>query len=733
MLNSNPQVPANHLIGRDREVTEVVRLLSNSRLLTVLGPGGAGKTRLALEVLERQARAGVVVRAADLASTSDPAQVELIVARAIGLQIGNQGRPLEHLAAHLGPDRLVLLLDNCEHLIAECARVAELVVGVSRRVRVLATSREVLGTAAETVWTLPPLSAEDAVRLFTERARARRPDLELAAGERRTVAEICRRLDHNPLSIELAAARIGLLSPDEIRQRLDDRFALLTGGGRAASDRHRTLRSTVDWSYGLLDPQEQQLFRALSVFRGGFDLTAVESVTGAAALDRLARLVDKSLVVVRAKSAGPTRYALLETLAEYGRERLAAEGEAEKARGRHLDHFLARSMTAFGEWRRTGSARLLHGLDDDVDNLRAALEWCRLADPCAGLRLVAATRDVWFRLGQAEGLRAARELLGLCPVRDEYTAWAHLAAGNLGLTQMEHGQARIDLEVASRMGAEGDDPAVQAWAAWMRGVDSFLAEEFEAANALLEESIVLHRRAGDAVGLGLSVASLGTARFRLGDQEGAVNRLREALDILESAGDVWGRGFCHTYLGLVLLEGGEPEAAAASFRQALETLAPIREVTMLSLALGGMAELAAGHDWLRAMRLAGAASALRDRFGGPFPGWIARNMDDLRRRGIAALGEAAGSRELEAGRQLRPDAAVAVALGRRPEPGGPRGPLSPREEEVATLVAEGLTNAEIAARIHLSRRTVENHVLHILNKIGAANRTQVAGWVLTRN
>lgn len=165
MLNSNPPVPANHLIGRDREVSEVVRLLSNSRLLTVLGPGGAGKTRLAVEVLERQARAGVVVRTADLASTSDPALVELIVARAIGLPIGSQARPLEHLAAHLGPDRLLLLLDNCEHLIAECARVAELVVGASRRVRILATSREVLRTAAETVWTLPPLSAEDAVRL----------------------------------------------------------------------------------------------------------------------------------------------------------------------------------------------------------------------------------------------------------------------------------------------------------------------------------------------------------------------------------------------------------------------------------------------------------------------------------------------------------------------------------------------------------------------------------------
>ena len=727
-----PPVPNTLFIGRHREITEVSKLLTTSRLVTIIGPGGSGKTRLAFEVLRRHARSDRnAVRMADLTGVDDPALVQMVVARAIGLPIAREDRPLDQLASHGG--RLVLLMDNCEHLVAECARTAETLLADSHAIRLLVTSRETLGISAETVWTVPRMAEEEAARLFAERARARRPDFAITAANRRTVDEICRRLDYMPLALELAAARIGVMSAEEILHRLDDRFALLTGGSRTALDRHRTLRSTVEWSYSLLEPDEQDLFRRLSIFRGGFDFAAAEAVAGKDTLDRLSRLIDKSLVSVPADSGPPTRYSMLETLAEYGQERLRERGEMEDARRRHLDCFLTRAQAAFAERRRTGSAALLHGLDADLDNLRAALDWCRRSDPCAGVRLVAATREVWFRLGQAEGLRAAREFLDRCPDRDEHTAWALLAAGNLAFTQLQHGEARRDLEAAAQIGLELDDPAVRAWAAWMRGVDRFLAEEFEEARLILEEGVELHRSTADPIGLGLILGSLGTVQLLLGNRSAAITRLTEALGLLEAAADAWGTGFCHTYLGIAYAAGGEKAAADRHFHQALRILGPIRDVTMLSLALGGLAELAAGSDWPRALRLAGAASALRERFGGPFPRWIASSVADLRQRGRAAIGEAAAEREWDAGTRLNAADATALAQGSAVRAGASASPLSARETEVSRLVATGMSNAEIADRLRLSRRTVENHVLHILNKLGAANRTQIAGWVIRKD
>ena len=711
--------PLTSFVGRDREVTEVSRLLSTSRLVTIIGPGGAGKTRLALEVLRRHSGSDPTsIRVTDLTGIRDTDQVGAVVTKAIGRPAAGQ--------------RLVLLIDNCEHLVAACAREVELVLSGSPRLRVLVTSRETLGIPVETVWTLPPLEAGDAARLFAERARARRPQFAIDAASRPTVDEICRRLDYMPLAIELAAARIGVMSPEEIRQRLNDRFALLTGGSRTAIDRHRTLRSTVAWSYSLLEPEEQRLFRLLSVFRG-FDLEAAEAITGPGAAATLSRLVEKSLVTLRPELGPPTRFSMLETLSAYGEERLLEEGEMEDARRRQLDCVLGRAEAAFAERRHSGSASLLHKLDADLDNLRVAVDWCRRADPCAGVRLVAATRVVWFRLGQAEGLRAAREFLERCPARDRPTAWALLAAGNLAFTQLEHAAARRDLELAAAIGAELDDAAIQAWAAWLQGANKFLAEEFEEARPILEEGVELHRRSGDSIGLGLTLGSLGTVLLRLGDREGAVARLNEGLGFLDAAHDAFGRGFCHTYLGIAHAAGGERSAAERHFHQALRILGPIRDVTMLTLSLGGLAELSAGSDWARSLRLAGAANALRERYGGPFPRWIATSAADLHRRGVAAMGESAARRQWDVGAHLEAEAATTLALGGAVIRADSVGPLSARETQIARMVAEGLANAQIADRLHLSRRTVENHVLHILNKLGADNRTQIAAWLMRRD
>jgi predicted ATPase/DNA-binding CsgD family transcriptional regulator len=709
-------------------MVEVSKLLSARRLVTVIGPGGCGKTRFALEVLRRstQSKPGAA-RFADLSGISDPLAVEAEVTRALGLSVIPGRSPVDALEGL--SDRVLLLLDNCEHLVAECARIAERLLAGSRHLRILATSREVLGVPSETVWTLPPLTPDEAVRLFLERARSRRHSFAMSTANAGTVAEICRRLDRLPLAIELAAARIGAISSEEILERLDARFALLSDGARTAADRHRTLRATVEWSYALLEPDEQQLFAQLAVFRGGFDLEAVEAVGGRGALDRLSRLVGKSLVTVVGEPKPATRYAMLETLVEYGQERLREASDLESARQAHLHHFLTRAEAAFAERSRTGSASALQRLDHDLDNLRAALDWSLHSDPCAGVRLIAATREIWFRFGQAEGLRAARQLLERCPDRNEATAWALLTAGNLALTQLQHEDAIRYLEAAAQIGADVGAPAVRGWSAWMRGVDQFLAENHDAARGILEEGVALNRETRDPIGLGLCLASLGTVHLRLGNREEAMVRLGEGLDLLDRSGDRWGTGFCHTYLGIAHLAGGDRASANRHFRQAIAILGPMRDVTMLSLAVGGLGELAAPSDWTRAMRLAGAASGLRERLGGPFPRWIAAEVDGLLQRGRAAVGTDAADRWWADGFRLHTDAAVALAVGAA-RPGAPQaGPLSPRETQIGLLVAEGLSNAAIAGRLHLSTRTVENHVLHILNKLGAANRTQIAAWI----
>ena len=686
-------------------------MLGKSRLVSIVGPGGSGKTRLALELLRRRGPHAQV----DLSGVDDPAVVEGIVRQSLRDLGGGNGRPL-------------LLIDNCEQVIGECARVAEDLLAGRRELRLLITSREVLGISAERVWHLRPLASDDAARLFMQRARARRPGVAETAADQATIGEICRRLDYLPLAIELAAARVGALSPAEILVRLDDRFALLSRGSRNAAERHRTLRSTVDWSYTLLAPDEQELLRRLSVFRGGFDLEAVEAMAGERGLDRLSKLIDKSVISVIGDPGLSTRYVMLETLSEYGRDRLRELDELEIACRLHLEHFLDRAETAFAERHRSGSAALLHRLDRDLDNLRAALEWCRRSDACAGVRLVAATREVWFRLGQAEGLRAARELIERCTEENDATPWALLAAGNLALTQLQHEEARRYLD---RAGAIGSTP-VRAWAAWMKGVDRFLAEEHETARVFLEQGVALHRETGDAIGLGNCLASLGTVRLRLGERADAIASLTEALDLFDGCGDRWGAGFSQTYLGVAHLAAGERASAERHFTEALRILGPLHDVTMLTLAIGGLAEIAAPADWPRALRLAGAALSLRERVGGPFPPWIASEIADLTARGRAALGVAAADRALTSGARLEASDAVALALGALPQTRTATAPISGREMEVSLLVAQGLSNDEIADRLHLSRRTVENHVLHILNKLGVANRTQIAVWVRAR-
>ena len=720
-------LPTSTFVGRSRELRALSRAVAATRLVTILGPGGSGKTRVALEFARARARrAADVFGVVDLSAIRDPSLIGPAIARALGVGDPSAGQALAHATGLIGGRRGVLVVDGCEHLVDACASVVTTLLSAAPGLRLLVTSRQRLGVPGETVWALPPLEHAEARTLFLERVGERRPGV---AAPDAVIDRICARLDGLPLAIELAASRVGGLSLEEIDARLGERLGLLSDVSRR--DRHRTMRSTIEWSYALLDEDDRAFFRSMAVFEGAPDLEAAAAVCAGDALDAISGLIDRSLLQPRAAGA-KTRYAMLDTIREFGREELRRAGEADVMRGRHLAHFVARAEAAFDERLRSGRADKIYDLDADLDDIRAALAWAGERDACAGLRIIAATRELWFRRGQAEGLRWARGLLAACGHVDATRAWALLTAGNLALTQLQHDAAHSDLEEASALARTFREPRIEAWAAWMRGVDLFLAQRFDEARLLLMESISLHRSTEDVIGLGMALASLGTVQVVTEERQAAVASLEEALGLLTGVNDQWGIGFCHTYLGIARRRNEEWDDARHHFERGLDLLEQIRDVTMLTLCLAGLAQLAAkGKDWRRALRLAGAASGLRERVGGPFPPWIAREVEELRAGGFAALRPEAAERAWEAGRALGFEEAVALARGR--DTTSDAGPLSQRELEVARLVARGLSNDRVAAELGLSRRTVENHILHISTKLGLENRTQVAAWLLRRS
>ena len=396
----NVPVPLSSLIGRSRELDGVAETLRRTRLVTVTGPGGVGKTRLAVEVARGQiGRRPDGVWLVDLTAGPDPAAE---VARTLDVGGRSATAPTELLGRCLAGRDLLLVIDNCEHVVDACARLASLLLSACANLHILATSRESLGVSGETVWRLDSLEAEAGHRLFLERARQREPEFIPDAAGDAAIAELCERLDRLPLAIELAAARIGVMSPAEILADLQARLGALGGGSRLAPARHKTVRAAVEWSYELLDPAEQRAYRNLAVFVGGFDAAAATAVARGLAVDVLARLVDKSVVASGKTSRGTTRYRLLETAREHAHELLVASGELDGARERHLHHYLSVAEQASPGWPPFISAALLDRRREDYENIRAALEWSAESDPCAGMRLLAGTRELFQMLGTAD-------------------------------------------------------------------------------------------------------------------------------------------------------------------------------------------------------------------------------------------------------------------------------------------------------------------------------------------
>ena len=676
-----PELPVHltHFVGRDQELDDLTRLVPSARLLTLTGAGGSGKTRLAREAALRVAGEFGRVGWVDLASICDADLVAQEIARALHLPERTDASPRDVVIGAICEIRTLLILDNCEHLVDACADIVEALLLACPRLSVLATSREALGVPSETAWLVPPMASSEAEQLFVERALATAPGFALTNANRDAIVEICRRLDGIPLAIELAAARVRVLSPEQIAQRLDDAFRLLTSGSRTALARHRTLRATMEWSFGLLGAREQVLLRRLSVFAGSFSLDAAEAVCvgdpldAEDILDGVTALVDKSLVYMIAGD-GIARYQLLETVRQYGMERLRDAGETEAIERRHAEYFLdvieAAAPKLYGGETEPG---LLARLGADNDNLRIAAAWTVHGKGHGEMGLRFADALFWYWYGST----------------------MHFGAG-----QFREGR-RFITEALSRARIEGCNAALRGRALTSLGLIGLAQGDYQDASSAFEESLALLRAEGDPASIALVLSKYGATRLMMGDLDLAWTLVEEGyamaqplpLGITHSFVTSW-RGWVarargdmptarfmheenlrighalknrttighgHAFLAAVELADNRVDEAFMHFCEALPYHIELGDGWGLALDLEGLSAVASLRSrYADAVRLMGAVDALRERSAVALPASDAADRAQRTSRLRDKLGGAFDTLHAE-GRALPMDEVVGLA------------------------------------------------------------------------
>jgi predicted ATPase/DNA-binding SARP family transcriptional activator len=600
-------------IGREREIAEVTEFLASTRLLTLIGAGGCGKTRLAIQVAFNRVEAypgGVWF--VPLAALTDPALVPQTVAAALGMR-EEPGRPLTStLADYLHPRTALLLVDNCEHLLTAAAQLAEELLRVCPRLQVLTTSREGLGLLGEQTYrvpslSLPPIGSDrpdtvllyEAVQLFAERARLGQPAFRVTARNASAVAQVCQRLDGIPLAIELAAARVRALPVERINERLDDRFRLLTGGSRTALPRHQTLRALIDWSYDLLSEAERTLLLRLSVFAGDWTLEAAEAICAGNNLDEsevlelLTPLIEKSLVQYETRD-GDERYRLLETMRQYSRERLLESGQSEAVRRRHVDYYLRLAE----ELEELEQEEWLERLEREHDNLRAVLDWCQAAEDGAeaGLRLATRLRGFWGVRGYwSEGRERLVGLLALTGAAAHTAARAQAlnAAGLLAWRQSDLEVAHALHEESLAICQELDDGHGIASALSGLGLVVRGQGDYAAARRLFEEALAINCALCNQHGQAANLHWLGYVAVAEGDYAGAKTFFEEALAIYQEIGHRGGASF--RALGELALMQGDYAAARQIFEDLLRTARQLKCKLESARCLKGLGDVAHGQ------------------------------------------------------------------------------------------------------------------------------------------
>jgi non-specific serine/threonine protein kinase len=637
-------------VGRRKELRELPGILASTRLLSLTGAGGIGKTRLAVrlarDVVDRFSDGVWLV---DLAPLSVPDLVAQTIATVLGVREGPHRSSRDTLFDTLRVRELLLVLDNCEHVIASCAELVEALLRVAPSLRVLATTREALGVSGETVCRLSSLSfsessasaptdalGSEAAQLFIERAVAVNPTFRPNAQSADAIAGICRRLDGIPLAIELAAARVVVLSPGQIEARLQDRFRLLTGGARTAVARQRTLEATVDWSYQLLSQVERQLLSALSVFPAAWTLEAAEYICGGDGieeidvLDLLYRLVSKSLIVVDGDVAGDRRYRLLETIQQYARERLVQAGTADRLHERHFEFYFKEFQGARPILRGPGQAALLRRLRLEQANVRAALEWSLTSSTLAdqGVELAGALFWFWTKRGLFEEgkLWLERALAVSVHASGSPRAGAFIGLAHMYYFQGRYSEARAASAEALSLGRKGDDAWVVSFALFFQGLVAFECGEYEQAAARAQEAREAADASGEAVQHGGPLLVLANIALLDGEYDRAQQLYEDSIEIHRRAGDTWGLGILlSAAAGLRIVRDDFEQARAQAF-EAMTLCEELEDPRGLAWSLDVFAGLlAAGRHADAAARLWGASDGLLASVGGslvPTIGWI---------------------------------------------------------------------------------------------------------------
>ncbi|HEY8113483.1 MAG TPA: LuxR C-terminal-related transcriptional regulator [Actinomycetes bacterium] len=761
--SGNLPAEASSFIGRRRELAELKRKLTAARLVSLVGPGGVGKTRLAIRTatdLARGFRGGAWM--VELAEVRDPALVGNAVMAALGLRDQTGTEPLALLRSYLKDKELLLVVDNCEHLLAAAAQLVTEAIRAAPGVRVIATGREPLSVPGEHVMPVPPLdlpssqAAEplarlrenEAVMLFTERAAAASGTFELAASNQAAVVELCRRLDGLPLAIELAAVRTRVLTAQQILDRLTDRFGLLTGGSRAALPRHQTLRTTIDWSHDLLGDGERALLRRLCVFAGRFTLEDVESVcafddvAAAAALDLLASLVDKSLVM-RDDANGHACYRLHETMREYARLKLRAAGEEDVIELRCADYYVSRCRRSAGQ-ARFGLPEWFEWMELEIDNVRSVLQRCLIhADLPRGFDLACSLGWYWITRATTEGVRWLDELLALASARGAPVVggWPYFIRGFLAVLQSDPAAARPALERAVTVAREAGHRSLLSQSLSMASVAANMAGDRAAARRLLHEDLAVTESLDNDVP---AVLGFLQARALNGLFEGDLETVRatssEGARLSREAGDLYALEMMLMNLGSATLMTGDLDRSRPLFAEALRIGSEIDDRVGQYCLLDALGCHAAGSGRARlGAQLLGAADTVRTEAGATLIPTFVPLLAQAEARATAALGAARFEAEFNAGKRLRREVAIRMALGEPAQVAaassddGSMAPLGKREADVARLVADGLSNKQIGARLFISERTVDSHVRSILNKLGFNSRAQIAGWMASSN
>ena len=741
-------------VGRRRELAELAGLLRTARLVTVTGPGGVGKTRVALraaaELAGEFADGACLV---ELSGLHDPELLPDTVANCLGLDGTEARSELDTILDHLRDQRLLLILDTCEHLIDACAMFADVLLRATR-VTVLATSRQPLAVPGEHTCAISPLPVPDAVELFAQCAAAVVPGFAVTDGNRATVIRLCQRLDRVPLAIELATVRLRAIPLEQLADRLEDRFRLLTGGRRAALPHHQTIRAATEWSYDLCSPAEQLLWARLATFAGSFDVEAAEQVCADALLDvrdvlaTLIGLVDKS-VVLRTDGDG-TRYLLLHTIREFGAEKLAGRGDEEPVRERHLARYLGLA-TYLGEnplsddqVRRYRQLRLEHA------DVRAALEYA-LAAPGRerDAAAMAISLDAYWQMSSApgEGRHWLGKILPRLGDQSRARALVLIVDGYLACLQDDTTAGLAELGEGIALAEERGDPRIRARGYLNLTMALAFAGRYEEAERAGATAYSEAEAAGDTSMLTVLDSHVGYLRMLDGKAEEGLARCRSGLDRLgPDSGERWQQSYLRLLEGMCLFLLGDLGPSAEAFRTALAMKHEIADTMGLGYALEGTAWLAAAQRrFPRAAALLGAADARWQLTGGRLGSNATAETQHA--RAAQAARDALGSDRFEelhhrgGGYPLADIVRFAAedADDLPPHPGGPGGAvvtpeppapeLTSRERQIAGLVAEGLSNRKIAERLVISKRTVDAHIEHIYGKLGVSSRVQLTAWL----